>query len=55
MCPTPINPFIALLTHITLCILQELHRQVYKIRNSISILLGFCQLRATENLFCFKI
>lgn len=43
--------------HISLCMeLQELHRQAYKIRNSISILLGFCHLRATANLiFFFKI
>lgn len=53
MHPTPINPFVALLMHISLCILQKLHRQVYKFRNSISILLGFCHLRATENFFFY--
>lgn len=55
MPPTPINPFIALLMHISLCILQKkLHRQVYKFRNSISILLGFCHFRATEKFFFLK-
>lgn len=54
MPPTPINPFIALLLYISLCTLQKPHRQAYKFRNSISISLGFCHLRATENYFSFE-